>query len=700
MPFLPRLIISLIVLISTASPIFAQTFRYASQNLSPYFPEPARRFLRSASAADFNNDGLVDIYHPNFRENGRLYLNRGNGQFLDILPDIDLVEGTNMWGAVFGDYNNDGYLDILFEDLSAPSKLYLNNRNRTFTEVNTVANVSIKNLAQGVAWSDFNLDGTLDFLAVNDIGPNQLFKNLDGARFLDISLSANVETFGNSYGISWSDINNDNYPDAFITTCHPTDPLRSIKHLLLNNGDETFTNINTTAGVADSLPSWGVVFLDYDNDSDFDIYIGNSVHAPRLGHNRLYRNNGDNTFTNASFLAGVAGEADENSYAVSEADFNNDGWVDLYVTNLSQRDRLYRNNGDGTFTDIATQAGIRLNEHRAVAVADFNNDGWIDIFTAGNFQNLLMLNDGGDNHWLRIRTRGITSNYFGVGTRIEVYTDMLQQVREIRAGDSFCAQNHNLTAHFGLGQATQIDSIILKWPSGAIDKITDFSDVDREITIVEEVGINNRPSTFNLSEPEDGDTLNATTEVELRWMKASDEDNGVLSYNLYLTGKDLQTGATFDSIVTGIADTFLVLNKGVLKDEHKILWTVDVTDATSITASMDVWSFFVSSPATHVSDNAEVIPSDFFLSQNYPNPFNPATTISYELPKQNKIELAIYNLIGERIRILVNENQKAGNYAVQWDGKDFSGKSVASGIYIYRMTADRLVMSRKLALVR
>ncbi|MFQ5708508.1 MAG: VCBS repeat-containing protein, partial [bacterium] len=585
-------IILLLTLLS-CQPLRAQTFTDASQLLHPMAPIEGG-FQKGASAADFNNDGLVDIYHPNGDQVGRLYLNRGEAGFFDILPEIGLVEGARLWGAAFGDFDNDAYLDIVFEDFSAPSRLYKNNRNWSFTQVNDRANVSIPSLAQGAGWGDFNLDGKLDLMVVNDAGANQLFNNLTFATFAEVTQSANVQTFGNSYGMSWGDLNNDGYPDVFVTTCHRTDPLRSIKHLLLNNGDETFTDINYSAGVADSLASWGVVWFDYDNDNDLDLYIGNSVHAPRPGFNRLYRNNGDNTFANVSFAAGVAGESDENSFGIAAADFDNDGWIDLYVTNRYRQHRLYHNNGDGTFTDIAQGAGIVEDAHKAVAVADFNNDGWIDIFTTGYPHNRLMLNDGGSNHWIAIKARGTASNYYGVGTRIEVYTDSLRQIREIRAGDSFCSQNDNLTAHFGLGGYTQIDSIVLRWPGGGVDRIRSLQEVDQTLTIVEGSGISDPPSTFALQSPTDGITLSQSADdIQFIWHNAFTLYIDAVSYTLYLKGEDLWTRATFDTSFSNIYDNYFVVGRDVFKDNHVYSWTVDVTDGFSVTASTDLWRFVV-----------------------------------------------------------------------------------------------------------
>jgi len=559
-----------------------------SSLLQPAEPNGNRTGQRGASAADFNNDGLVDLYHANFRDPGRLYLNRGAAGFTDELSRIGIDEGTNMWGAAFGDYNNDGYFDILFEDLSAASKLYRNDRSGKFTEVNDIAGVSILTLAQGAAWDDFNLDGKLDFFIVNDIGPNQLFKNIDFESFEDISVSAGVQTIGNSYGVSWGDINNDGYPDAYIATCHPSDPLRSINHLLINNGDETFTNIGQAAGVADSLAGWGVVMIDYDGDLDFDIYVTNSEHPPRLGDNRLYKNEGNNQFSRGAAAAGVAGADNENSFGNAVADFNNDGWEDIYVTNRGSRDRLYINNGDGTFSDIAQAAGIPINDHRAVAVADLNNDGWIDIFSAGAPTNAIYMNDGGTNHWLRLNLRGITNNYSGIGATMYLHSGGRVQLKAMRAGDSFCSQSHSITTHFGLGSATVVDSLIIAWPNGVRDRINNITQVDRHITIMEGGQINSRPSTFVLSGPTDGDTLDSSVDpITFTWTSATDPDNDPLAYSLHLSGTDLWTGASFDTSIINISSNSHTFSPGDLPGNHRWRWSADVTDGKEITAAMD-----------------------------------------------------------------------------------------------------------------
>lgn len=553
--------------------VSAQTFTDQSVRLNPL----ANGFEWGCSAADFNNDGLVDIYHR-----GRLYLNRGVDGFENVLPQTGINEGSNIFGAAFGDYNNDAYLDVIFEDFSNPSKLYRNNGDRTFTQANSGANVAVHTLAQGAGWADFNLDGTLDLFVNNDFGNNQLFKNTNLNTFLDISISAGVPTNGNSYGMAWGDFNNDRYPDVFIATCN-SNPANSIKHLLLNNGDETFTDINVSAGVNDSLASWGNVWLDYDNDGLLDVYIANTDHGGNIrGYNRLYRNNGDSTFTNVAFLANVTGAATGNSYGCAAVDFDNDGWQDIYVANSSQFHKLFRNNGNGTFSDISVAAGIIENNHRAVAVADFDNDGWFDIFTAGSPNNRLMMNNGGSNHWITVQARGVTSTYHGVGARVEVYTDSLRQIREIRAGDGFCSQNDLLRAHFGLGSRTSVDSVIIRWPSGLIDVVTSVG-VDQHVTVVEGTGLNNAPSTFALMAPLDGDTLQAT-HMTLTWSASLNPEPETLTYSVHLEGAGL------DSVFT-VSDTSIILPGGLFQENASYTWYVEVTDGYSVVAGTDIFGF-------------------------------------------------------------------------------------------------------------
>ena len=550
----------------------AQTFTDRSDLLNP----PTSNGGIGASAVDFNNDGFVDLYHP-----GKLILNTPSG-FQDILLSSNIIEGAGVFGAAFGDFNADSYPDILFEDLSAASRFYLNNKDHTFTQINDEINLQVRAPAQGAAWGDFNGDGLLDLFVNNDFGENQLFKNIGNNQYSDISLSAGVEAVGNSYGMSWGDYNNDGLPDIFIATCNFLAE-NSIKHLLRNNGDETFTDVNVEAGVNDSLASWGIVWLDYDNDGDQDVYIANTEHFPRPGTNRLYRNDSDGTFSDVSFAAGVDGGTNENSYGVSTADFDNDGWLDIYVANLGQPARLYRNNRNGTFSDIASSAGLAGNIDYAVAVADINRDGWVDIFIPGSPENHLWYNNGGTNHWLSVKTRGTTGNYHGISARVELYTGSLRQIREVTAGDGFCSQNFDLGVHFGMGTAASADSLIIRWPGGQVDRLFDVP-ADQVLTVVENEGINSPPGSFRLLEPADASVAIGNNDVTFRWRASASLDGDPLSYQLHLFGLDGDT--TFAA-----GDTTITIPASVFAARTFCRWSVDVSDSRSTLASRDVFRF-------------------------------------------------------------------------------------------------------------
>lgn len=170
----------------------------------------------------------------------------------------------------------------------------------------------------------------------------------------------------------------------------------------------------------------------------------------------------------------------EDTIGAAAGDFDNDGWIDLFVPGNGATHHLWHNNQDGTFTDIFADSGIPSNNTFTVAVGDVNDDGWLDVFLPSSDGDLLALNNGGSNHWLQIRAQGETSNRFGVGARVEVEAGGHSQIREITAGDGMTSQNHDLSAHFGLGGATTA-SVTVRWPSGIVDE---FNDVAADVAYV------------------------------------------------------------------------------------------------------------------------------------------------------------------------------------------------------------------------
>ena len=210
-----------------------------------------------------------------------------------------------------------------------------------------------------------------------------------------------------------------------------------------------------------------MVWGDYDNDGNLDIYVANQSTA-----NLLYQNNGNGTFTNVASSAGVNDSADGQGMAFGDHD--NDGDLDLYVVNRGgSANRLYQNNGNGTFTDIASSAGVNDSvDGRGITLGDYDNDGDLDIYTGNvNSANRLYQNTGNSNRWLQVKLTGTASNKDGIGARVTAVTGSLRQIRDADGGSGYLSQL-SIPVEFGFGGTTTIDSLIIRWPSGTVQVMT------------------------------------------------------------------------------------------------------------------------------------------------------------------------------------------------------------------------------------
>lgn len=439
-------------------------------------------------------------------------------------------------GITFFDYDNDGWDDITVASVSGDPIHFLKNINGNF--VTQTFNISNNNQGnKQINWVDIDNDGDNDLFITSDTSGNRLFENLGNMILSEITSSSGMlmDNFP-YYGASWGDYNNDGYLDVFISIRDPNIP----NVLYKNNGDNTFTLVNAEAGLLSTgSMSFCAAFLDYDNDGDQDIYVSNDKYVVR---SLMYKNNGDGTFTEVGIETGTGISIDAMSVTVD--DINYDGWLDIYVTNNNNDSVLLINNGDGTFTDMAQSFQVTFNSNGWSALfLDADNDMDLDLYVSGEgngalpqflssafYENVNPLyfqlynnaipddyaysygnatgdtdNDGypeivvnnithdniflwknntpNTNNWLKVKLEGTQSNRNGIGSFIEISINGTKQYRYTLCGEGYLSQN-SATEIFGLGDATIIDYVKVKWLSGIEDVLYNVN-ANQQLNITE-----------------------------------------------------------------------------------------------------------------------------------------------------------------------------------------------------------------------
>jgi hypothetical protein len=446
---------------------------------------------------DYDNDGLLDLFVVNFGASptNTLYHNNRDGTFTRFAAGAPANEAGSGHGCAWGDYDNDGFLDLFVANLGATATnwLYRNNGNGTFQKV-TAAPTSPTSRSVSAAWADFDADGHLDLFVANgalvtDL-VNALYRNLGQGRFTNIAVPSGLGQALKSTQGTWADIDGDGRLDLFVTH-HANQG----NYIYRNLGGGAFQVISNASVLNDRLNSVGSAWGDYDNDGDLDLFVVNRrlLGEPRQLNN-FYRNNGGGMFekiTTGDIVTngGVGGVFNTCAWA----DYDNDGHLDLFLVNEGLTNRLYRNNGDGTFlrvtqgnvvTDIANSTGCSW--------GDYDNDGFLDLFVANGGitakqNNFLYRNNRNSNHWIKVRCVGTLSNRSAIGTTVRARAlidgAVRWQMRQISGGDGWLSQN-SLDVSIGFGSATNIDLLRVEWPSGIVQDLHDVA-VDQTL-IVEE----------------------------------------------------------------------------------------------------------------------------------------------------------------------------------------------------------------------
>jgi hypothetical protein len=492
---------------------------------------------------DFNQDGLMDLffvqsaatdaYKPSKPLRSALYRNNGDGTFTDVTEKAGVGgEGHYGQGVAVGDFDNDGFPDLYVTGYGR-AILYHNNGDGTFTDVTSKAGVADEGQwSTSAGWFDYDKDGWLDLVVTNyiDWSPKnniwcgerapgyrsycnpgnyrgqktKLYHNNRDGTFTDVSDKSGVglpESKG--MGVVLADLNNDGWPD--IAIANDTWP----NFLFLNNHDGTFKDVSLISGLAASEDGryeagMGIDATDVDGDGLPDVYI---THLD-MELSRLYRNNGDGTFTDNTYASGIGAKAILLSgVAAKFIDYDNDGWPDIVQANGAMVDNvslyhsmvsykepllMFHNLGNGHFEKSSDALGPDFNRPiaaRGLATSDFLNNGSIGIAVnvRGDYPELLRNDGGSANHWLEILLIGAKSNRDGIGSVLKLTSEGMVRVEQAMGGTSYMSAS-DPRIHFGLGKRTKIESLVITWPSGQVDKLTNVP-IDKIVAVKEGVGI-------------------------------------------------------------------------------------------------------------------------------------------------------------------------------------------------------------------
>ena len=396
---------------------------------------------------DYDGDGDQDLYVVNSNSANRLYRNEGNRTFTELVSSAGVADAGAGVSAVWGDFDNDGDLDLYLNMSGSANRLYRNDGSDSFTDIASSGGVADTGTSQGASWIDYNTDGLLDLFVANTTSggtSNRLYENNGDETFTDVAPSLGLDDGGNGNSAPWADYDGDGDLDLYVVNANGS-PAR----LYRNNGDGTYTEVATTAGVDFTGNATGAEWGDHDNDGDFDLLVAVSQAA-----SLLYRNNGDGTFTDVASSIGLIVSS---VHAGLWGDYDYDGDLDVYFVVHRAANLLYENQG-GTFVEVGAEKGVNDGGGgRGGGWADYDGDGDIDLHftndhpTDGIINRLYRNEVGTANKWLVVKARGTTSNRDGVGARVVVVTGSLRQVRHVDGGSGYYSQP-SFPVEFGVGQ--------------------------------------------------------------------------------------------------------------------------------------------------------------------------------------------------------------------------------------------------------
>ena len=531
---------------------------------------------RATVWGDYDNDGDPDLFIANGAgANNQLYRYDGwPAGFAKVTVGSLVNDGGDSRDPAWGDYDNDGFPDLLVVNYDTPPYLYHNNGNGSFTRITTGPIATDGSSATGAAWVDYDNDGRLDlFIARANNLKNSLFHNEGNGVFSKVLTGDIVNIGGNSQGCSWGDYDNDGYADLYVTNAGQTG------FLYHNNGNGTFTRIYTsgTTSVTSNARSCG--WVDINNDGWLDLWIASASGEPLL----LYRNNGNAQFT--EILGGYVWTDANASRPVAWSDFDNDGDVDFFLVGKKNKSVVYLNDGTGRFTRLASGMPILGQDlDGPTSWADYSGDGNLDLFIANTTgARQLHWSDGIGHAALRVRCSGVLSDSRGVNARVAIKATI--------GGKSFwqyrnASGRDDMSLHFGLGDATIVDSVVVRWPIAGVQVLAPVA-IDANLTITE-------PSTRSvplLVYPSNR-AMDIPTTTTLRWRSSA----AATLYHLQISSDTLFSVIEYND--STMFDTSKVVGPFNLSTTY--FWRVRAKGGFGNTAWTDTWSFTTVMPVPDI----------------------------------------------------------------------------------------------------
>jgi len=653
---------SLVLCILVSTPAAAQTFIRVTA-------APVATDIRRSGGcawADVNGDGHLDLFTGNGNttaQNNSLYLSDRMGGFIAVTEGPVVTDGGSSIGGTWGDYDNDGDPDLFVTNRTSSLNFLYRNDAGTLVRILDGPVGTDMDDSNMSTWVDVDGDGDLDLFVLNFNSVNFLYLNDGTGGFTRRTGGVEAATATLSIACAWGDYNNDGAPDLFVANGGAQN-----NDLYTNDGAGNFTRSSFADGHSSLGGSWG----DYDNDGDRDLFVADFLDE----NNLLYRNEGAPGYALVSVSATPVTSDGGRSLGSAWGDVDNDGDLDLYVGNDGGINFLYRNEGGGSFVrvfsgDIVTGVGNTF----GVVLTDYDNDGDLDAMEAVRTDavNVLWRNEGTDNAWLRVGFKGTASNRSAIGTRVvasAVISGMrVRQTREIASQDGYNSQS-GLLALFGLGDATVVDTLTVRWPSGQVDEHLALP-VRRNLIVTEgeaEV-VPVRLVSFTGQRSPDG--------IHLRWRVA--DASGTLRYHVF-RGPETESGEPIGSVEATYEN-----GDGDFLDAYPPAETaryeLRALGRDGITRRLGT-----------VSVPAGAVP---VLATLGPNPFAGRITLVLRLPDSGPVRVTVHDMRGALVRVLHEGEMPAGTGEVGWDGTDTAGRSVSDGIYLVRVVGPSLDVSRR-----